>query len=178
MAHTKAEREALIRRYEEGPGKLAAAWAKVPAEARQWRPAEGKWSAHEVVVHCADSETNAAARIRYLAAEKDPKILGYDQAHWARALDYHSLPVEPALETVKAVRANTVPLLRRLPESGVGQGRHAHRVRHLRRRTTGSRSTPSTSRSTPARSSGTSRPGRRSSRHPEARATSERARLG
>jgi len=117
MAVTKAEREALIRRYEEGPQKLAAAWAKVPPEARQWRPAEGKWSAHEVVVHCADSETNAAARIRYLAAEKDPKILGYDEAHWARALDYQSLPVEPALETVKAVRANTVPLLRRMPEA-------------------------------------------------------------
>ncbi len=167
MAHTKAEREALIRRYEEGPAKLAAAWAKVPPEARQWRPAEGKWSAHEVVVHCADSETNAAARIRYLAAEEDPKILGYDQAHWARALDYQSLPVEPALETVKAVRANTAPLLRRLPEIGVGQGRHAQRVGHLRRPNGGSRFTPSTSRSTPARSSATSRPGRRRLPEPE-----------
>ena len=117
MKYSKSERDALIRRYEEGAGKLAGAWAKVPPEARQWRPAEGKWSAHEVVVHCADSETNAAARIRYLAAEKEPRILGYDQAHWAQALDYHSLPAEPALETVKAVRANTAPLLRRLPES-------------------------------------------------------------
>ena len=117
MKLTKAERDDLIRRYEEGPARLAAAWAKVPAEARMWRPAEKKWSAHEVVVHCADSETNAAARIRYLAAENDPKILGYDQAHWAEALDDHALPAEPALETVKAVRANTVPLLRRLPDS-------------------------------------------------------------
>jgi hypothetical protein len=117
MAHSRDQREELIRRYEEGPAKLAAALARVPPEALQWRPAEGKWSAHEVVVHCADSETNAAARIRYLVAEADPKVLGYDQAHWARALDYHALPLEPALATVRAVRANTVPLLRRLPES-------------------------------------------------------------
>jgi hypothetical protein len=125
MAYEKSERDDLIRRYEEGPAKLRAAWQKVPAEARKWRPAEGKWSAHEVVCHAADSETNAYARIRYLAAEKEPKILGYDQAHWAQALDYHALPVEPAMATVEAVRANTVPLLRRLSETAwTRQGTH------------------------------------------------------
>ncbi len=116
MPHTKAERDTLIQRYEEGPARLRAALAKVPPEARKWQPAEGKWSVHEVVCHCADSETNAAARIRYLAAEPDPKILGYDQAHWAIALDYHAAPLEPALATVEAVRANTAALLKRLPE--------------------------------------------------------------
>jgi hypothetical protein len=125
MKLTPSERDALIRRYEEGPAKLRAAWEKVPAEARKWRPAEGKWSAHEVVCHAADSETNAYARIRFLAAETSPTILGYDQAHWARALDYHALPVEPALATVEAVRANTVPLLRRLTEaSWAREGTH------------------------------------------------------
>ena len=125
MAYGKSERDALIRRYEEGPAKLRAAWDKVPAEARKWRPAEGKWSAHEVVCHAADSETNAYARIRFLAAEKEPKIQGYDQAHWAQALDYHALPAEPAMMTVEAVRANTVPLLRRLTDAAwTRQGTH------------------------------------------------------
>jgi hypothetical protein len=117
MRFTKAERDERIRRYREGPEKLRAALAKVPPEALKWRPAEGKWSAHEVVCHCADSETNAYARIRYLVAEKDPTVLGYDQAHWARTFDYHAAPLEPALATVDAVRANTVVLLERLPES-------------------------------------------------------------
>lgn len=117
MAYSPAEREALIRKYEEGPRRLRAALAKVPTEARQWRPAEGKWSAHEVVVHCGDSETIAAGRIRYLVSEKNPVIAGYDQAQWARTLDYHALPLEPALAAVEAVRANTAALLRRLPES-------------------------------------------------------------
>lgn len=111
------EREALIRRYEEGPAKLRAAWQRVPAEARQWRPGEGKWSPHEVVCHAADSETNAYARIRFLATEKNPTIQGYDQADWARKLDYHSASVDRAFATVDAVRASTAELLRRLPES-------------------------------------------------------------
>jgi len=125
MALTSAEREDLIRRYEEGPGKLAAALARVPKEALQWRPGPEKWSAHEVVVHCADSETNAAMRIRFLVCEDSPVILGYDQARWAKVLDYHRLPLEPALSTVRAVRQNTAALLRRLPEEAWSRtGRH------------------------------------------------------
>jgi hypothetical protein len=125
MSLTPAEREQLIRRYAEGPARLEAALARVPAAARKWRPAPGEWSAHEVVCHCADSETNAAARIRYLVCEPDPLVLGYDESHWAVALDYHGHPIEAALATVRAVRANTEALLRRLPEAAWARaGRH------------------------------------------------------
>lgn len=131
MPMSTAEREALIRRYAEGPAKLRAAYDKVPAEARQWRPAPGKWSAHEVVVHCADSETNASLRIRYLAAEKEPLIVGYDQEQWARTFEYHQHPADAAMATVEAVRANTVPLLRRLPEAAwTREGRHTESGRY------------------------------------------------
>lgn len=117
MSLSAAERTALIDRYERGPALLKAALAKVPPEALQWRPAPGKWSAHEVIVHCADSETNSHGRIRYLLAEEKPVIQGYDQDRWAKVLDYHQLPMAPALATVEAVRANTVPLLRRTSEA-------------------------------------------------------------
>jgi hypothetical protein len=116
MPLTASERESLIRRYEEGAATLRRAWERVPAEARQWRPAEGKWSAHEVVCHTADSESNGSLRIRYLVAEPNPTIVGYDQAVWAKVFDYHAAPVEPAMATVEAVRASTAALLRRLPE--------------------------------------------------------------
>jgi hypothetical protein len=114
---TPDQRASLIRRYADGPATLEKALAAVPPAAVQWRPAPGKWSAHEVVVHCADSETNAHMRLRYLLAEPEPLILGYDQDYWARAMDYHAHPLEPALATVRAVRANTVPLLNRLTEA-------------------------------------------------------------
>jgi hypothetical protein len=114
---TPAERAGFIKRYAEGPALLEQTFARVPPEARQWRPAPGKWSAHEIIVHCADSETNAHMRIRYLAAESQPLIVGYDQDAWARDFDYHALPLDTAFATVRAVRANTLPLLQRLSEA-------------------------------------------------------------
>ena len=112
-----AERDSLIQRYADGPGLLEAAIAAVPDEARQWRPAPGKWTVHEVAVHCADSESNAHMRIRYLVGEDRPAIAGYDQDRWAEVMDYHAHPIDIALLTVRAVRANTVPLLRRLTDA-------------------------------------------------------------
>lgn len=125
------EREELIHRYETGPQRLRAALATVPPAALTWRPAPGEWSAHEVVCHCADSETNAYARIRYLVAEPDPVVLNYDEAQWAVTLDYHAHPLDPALATVDAVRANTAALLRRLPDSAWSRaGRHTSAGRY------------------------------------------------
>jgi hypothetical protein len=131
MSLSPDERATLIQQYAGGPARLKAALAAVPAEALQWRPRPGEWSAHEVVVHCADSETNAAARIRFLTAEGDPVIQGYDEAEWARRFDYHTHPLEPALALVEAVRANTVALLRRLPEEAWQRvGRHTESGRY------------------------------------------------
>jgi len=126
MSLTESERRGLIERYAEGPAKLAAAIESVPEEARKWRPGEGKWSTHEIVCHCADSETNGAMRIRYLLSEKDPVIQGYDEAQWARDLAYHEMPLEPALATVRAVRVHTAALLRLLPPQAWNKmGRHS-----------------------------------------------------
>ena len=83
MPYTPPERAALIERYARGPALLKAALAKLPREAVQWKPAPNKWSAHEIVVHCSDSETNAHMRLRYLLAEPQPIIVGYDQERWA-----------------------------------------------------------------------------------------------
>ena len=117
MTSTPAERQAPIQQYADGPARLRAVLDRVPPAALQWRPSAGKWSAHEVVVHCADSEMNGALRIRYVLAEKQPAIMGYDQDVWAQTFDYHAHPLEAAFAAVVAARGNTVPLLRRLPEA-------------------------------------------------------------
>ena len=117
MPLSPAERQTLIDRYASGYQVLTAALAKVPKEAMQWRPGPKKWSAHEVIVHCADSESYAHVRLRILLGSQPPAIQGYDQARWAQVLDYHTLPVDTALKTVEAVRANTVPILRRMTDA-------------------------------------------------------------
>jgi len=131
MALSRSERDTLIAQYAAGPARLRAALATVPTEAMKWRPAPGEWSAHEIVCHCADSETNSYARIRFLLTEADPVIQGYDQDRWAKTLDYHSHPLEPALATVDGVRANTAALIRRLPdEAWTRAGRHTESGRY------------------------------------------------
>src|SRR5438034_9603709 len=103
MPYTPAERSALIERYAHGPTLLKRALAKVPPEALQWKPAAGRWSAHEIIVHCADSETNAHMRRRYLLAEPEPLLVGYEQDGWALSFDYHAQPIHRALAAAQAV---------------------------------------------------------------------------
>jgi hypothetical protein len=112
MALGRAAREALIQQYADGPARLRAALATVPREALQWRPAPKEWSAHEIVCHCADSETASYSRIRMLVAENQPTIVGYDQDRWAVVFEYHNLPLDTSLAVVDAVRTGTAALLR------------------------------------------------------------------
>jgi hypothetical protein len=126
MPLSDAERLRLIDRYAEAPERLRAAIESVPNEARKWRPAEGKWSAHEIVCHCGDAETVAAQRLRFLLCETDPVIQAYDQDRWSRDLRYHDFPLEPSLECVRAVHAHTARLLRTLSSEDWGKtGRHS-----------------------------------------------------
>ena len=127
MPYDAATREPFLRRYAEGPVLLRHAWEKLPLEARTWRPGEGRWSAQEVVVHCADSETYAAIRIRLLLAEAEPLIVGYDENAWAQRCDYQASDPELALRLVETVRAHTAAMLNRLPDEAWGRmGRHSH----------------------------------------------------
>ena len=124
MAMSASDRSRRIDQYAQGPERLRQALNRVPDGMVKWRPAPGKWSVHEIVCHAADSEVNAYARLRYLLAEKDPVIVGYDQEEWARRLDYHAHPLDTALLTVEAVRRRGVPLFgivfNRLPGAGDG----------------------------------------------------------
>jgi hypothetical protein len=122
---SSSERAALIQRYADGPKRLRAALATVPPAALQWRPRPGEWSAHEIVCHCADSESHASLRIRSLVTEPAPVIVGYDQEGWARVLDYHAHPLDTALAVVDAVRGSTAALLTRLGDEAWSRaGRH------------------------------------------------------
>lgn len=122
---TAEEREKLILEYERGTALLRTAWESIPEDAEKWRPAPDKWSAHEVVIHCADSETYAATRIRLLIGEKEPLIVGYDQDAWAKTFNYHAQSTDRALRTIDAVRTGTLPLLRALSEADwAKEGRH------------------------------------------------------
>src|SRR2546428_13995957 len=67
MPYTPAERAALIERYAHAPTLLKRALAKVPPEALQWKPAAGRWSAHEIIVPCPGPAAHSDTRPAYPA---------------------------------------------------------------------------------------------------------------
>lgn len=127
----EAKRVMLIQRYLEGPALPHAACATSPEESRDWRPTPDAWSTNEILCHCADSELNAASRLRMLVAEPDPVITGYNQDVWASRLGYQTLPVDVAFSVINATRSWTHALLEMLtPTQWAATGTHTDTGRY------------------------------------------------
>jgi len=89
-------------------------------------PAEGKWSAREIVCHLADCELVFAYRLRQTLSEDHHVIQPFDQERWAE--NYSTCEMLDALTTFGAVRNWNLALLRSLsPEA------HAKAVTHPER---------------------------------------------
>ncbi len=112
----KQERNEKLELYGRGFDLLKSALVEVPAEAMKWRPEPTEWSVHEIIIHIADSESNAALRARKLIVEPGGTLMGYDQAQWADVLNYHDHNLEDALEVTRLARKTTYELIKRQPE--------------------------------------------------------------
>ena len=122
------ERAAAIERYRDGPAALREAWEASPEACRQWRPAPEAWSAHEIIVHCADSEANAYTRIRMLMAEPNATIVGYDQDVWVDRFNYHARSIGSAFAVIESVHLHTSDMLPILTDEDWGRaGTHSER---------------------------------------------------
>lgn len=123
---SKLDREELIRRYREGPAVLAEAVSHLSERQLDHKPADGGFSAREVVHHTADSEMTSAIRLRRLVAEDQPQITGYDPDVFAARLHYASRPVQPSLDAIRAARESTASILEALSEAEWGRaGTHS-----------------------------------------------------
>jgi hypothetical protein len=111
------ERSKKIESYGNAYHLLIAALVDFPGEMWQFRPAEGRWTIHEIVVHIADSEANSYLRCRRFLAEPGSTVLGYDENQWARALNYHDQSTGDALELFKWLRHKSYMLIKDLPDS-------------------------------------------------------------
>lgn len=111
------ERQKRIESYGRAYDRLTAALHDFPREMWAYRPEPDDWTIHEILVHIADSEANSYVRCRRLIAEPGSEVLGYDEAGWARRLDYHGQAPQVALELFRHLRHSTYLLIRSLPES-------------------------------------------------------------
>jgi hypothetical protein len=120
-----AARNEMIARYGQAHALLAAALTRFPREMWHYRPAPDDWTIHEIVVHITDSEANSYIRARRLIAEPGRDLMAYDEMQWARALDYHHLDTDDAVELFRWLRGNTHKLIQTVPE-----GAWAHSAFH------------------------------------------------
>jgi hypothetical protein len=112
----QAERNEKIELYGKGFDLLLESLKDMPREMWKFKPEPKEWSVYEVLIHLADSESNAALRARKLIVEPGGTLMGYDQDKWTVELDYHDQNYEDALEIVRLVRKTTYELLKKQPE--------------------------------------------------------------
>lgn len=110
-------RQEKIESYGRAYMTLVEALEKFPREMWQFKPSPDDWSVHELVVHIADSEANSYGRGRKAIVEPGSTVMAYDEAQWAKTLNYHERSADDALELFKWLRGTTYQLLCTLPES-------------------------------------------------------------
>ena len=92
------------------------------------RPAPGEWSALECIGHIFDSELVVSARVRWILAEDEPDIVGYDQALWVAELRHNGDDPALLLAAFEAIRRANLDLWARRPVSDRQRvGRHRER---------------------------------------------------
>jgi len=121
-----SELEDLLERYRRGSELLAMATTGAAGTELDFKPSPEKWCVRQIVCHLADAEAVGVMRLRSVAAEDDPTLMGYDQDAWASSLDYGRRKISKALETFRQLRGENHEMLKGLPEEAFARvGTHA-----------------------------------------------------
>ncbi|MGH9804787.1 MAG: DinB family protein [Candidatus Acidiferrales bacterium] len=97
------------------PARLERVLRGVPAKKLRRRPAPGKWSIAEIVLHLADSEMILGYRYRTILAKNRARIVAVNQDDWAASGLYQRRDLRAALEMFRAVRRANLELLGAIP---------------------------------------------------------------
>jgi hypothetical protein len=97
------------------PWRLAEIVATIPSidYAKTYRP-DG-WTIRQLVHHLADSHTNMLMRVKSAIAQDKSKVMGYDEAAWAKFTD-NDLPLEISLNMIAGIHAKVAHLYKNLTD--------------------------------------------------------------
>jgi hypothetical protein len=91
-------------------------------------PQPGEWSVIECLAHLVDGELVVSGRHRWILAEDEPDIVGYDQAVWVARLRQVDEDPETLLAVFEALRRWNLELWARTPIAARGRvGLHRER---------------------------------------------------
>lgn len=92
------------------------------------RPEHGEWSVLECIGHIADAEIVSSARYRWIVAQDQPRLVGYDQDRWVERLDHRNADLEALLVPFAALRTSNLALWDRTPATARARvGNHEER---------------------------------------------------
>ena len=92
------------------------------------KPAENKWSIHEVMTHLADTEIQSHVRMRTILANKEAIMIYFDEMDWSVILEYTKVDLKESLDVIKLMRSVNYNLLSRLsPDQFNKSGIHSVR---------------------------------------------------
>lgn len=124
-----------IKHFEDGGERLKLAIRGLTPDDLLWKPPAdanvGLWSIHQVVIHLMDADLIGIDRMKRIAAEDNPTLIGYNETLFAASLFYEEQSVQDAITILDLSRRMFAGVLRRLPEATfdrVGQHNEAGRV--------------------------------------------------
>jgi hypothetical protein len=120
----------LVEQYAADAGKLRASIAGLGKKELNAFPVPGTWSIQQIVLHMMDSDLIASDRMKRVAAEENPTLIGYNETAFAKVLPYSELDPQMACDLFEKNRLMTAEILRRLPDAAFARtGEHNERGR-------------------------------------------------
>ncbi len=110
-------RRQKLESFGRAPALLCGALRQFPKKMWSYKPAAGRWSIHEIILHLADSEASAYVRCRaYIAEPAAGEAVKFNASRWASSLGYFHQSTHEALEIIRRLRKMTYQLLMAVPE--------------------------------------------------------------
>jgi hypothetical protein len=94
------------------PGKITSLIRGLTPRQLAARPAPGKWSIQEIILHLTDTEMVMGCRARWIAFEKRPTLVPFDQEKWAAGRAREKEPLAETLERFRLLRRSQLRLFR------------------------------------------------------------------
>jgi hypothetical protein len=119
---------ALIVRLAAIPARLAQAVAGWPAARLHAAPADGAWSAADILAHLRATDDILAFRAFMILARDNPPMPSFDERRWAEVAGYPQADFHGSLEAFRLRRAELAAMLRRaVAEDWQRTGAHEER---------------------------------------------------
>jgi hypothetical protein len=107
---------AAIEQYAAGADQPLKGIAGLSREDLQAFPIPGTWSIQQIIIHLMDSDLIASDRMKRIAAEEKPLLIGYSQDAFMTKLHPDKMDATMAAEVFRLNRLLTADVLRLLPD--------------------------------------------------------------